>query len=257
MADSPLYLIILALSAAFAGAIDAIVGGGGLVQIPALFATLPNTAAATLLGTNKLAGVWGTTAAAVGYTKKVRLHFQVAVPAAAAAFCLSFLGAYLVAHLPGMFFRKLLPFILLTVFVYTASKKQFGVTHAPIDHGWKVFVLAGLIGAVIGFYDGFFGPGTGSFLVFAFIRIFGFDFLNASATAKVVNVACNLAALIWFGFSGHLLWQLGAIMAVCNICGSLIGMRLAMRLGSGFVRKIFLAVVSLLILKTAYDAFQL
>lgn len=116
-------------------------------------------------------------------------------------------------------------------------------------------LLAVCVGAGIGFYDGFFGPGTGSFLMFLFVRFFGFDFLSASACAKVVNVACNLAALLWFGYSGHLLWQLGAVMAVCQIAGSLVGTRLAIRHGSGFVRKLFLVVVTVLIVKTAYDAF--
>jgi uncharacterized membrane protein YfcA len=250
-------ILILAIAAFFAGSIDAIVGGGGLIQIPALFSILPQTNSATLLGTNKLAGVWGTGAAALGFSRKVRLHWRVALPAAMAAFGLSLLGAYTVTHVPAPFVRKLLPFILLAVAVYTFRKKQLGAVHAPVRQGQTEIALALVIGAGIGFYDGFFGPGTGSFLVFAFVRCFGFDFLHASATAKIVNVACNLAALLWFGFSGHLLWQLGIVMAICNIGGSLFGMRLALRHGSHFVRKIFLVVVSLLILKTGYDAFLL
>lgn len=250
-------ILILAIAAFCAGSIDAIVGGGGLIQVPALFSILPQANSATLLGTNKLAGVWGTGAAALGFSRKVELPWRVALPAAATAFGLSLFGAYTVTHLPAPFVRKLLPFILLVVAVYTFRKKQLGVTHAPADSGWLQIVLAMLVGASIGFYDGFFGPGTGSFLVFAFVRCFGFDFLHASATAKIVNVACNLAALLWFGFSGHLLWQLGIVMAACNICGSLFGMRLALRHGSPFVRRIFLLVVSLLILKTGYDAFLL
>lgn len=258
MADfSITQLVVLALSALCAGAIDAIVGGGGLIQIPALFSVLPNVSPATLLGINKLAGIWGTSAAAFGFSRKVALHWNVALPAAAAAFFLSFLGAILVTHIPPSFIRKLLPFILLAVAVYTFKKKYFGISHTPLYDGPKVGILALMAGATIGFYDGFFGPGTGSFLVFVFVRVFGFDFLNASATAKVVNVACNLAALIWFGTSGHLIWQIGFVMAICNICGSLIGTRLALRHGSIFVRKIFLVVVSLLILKTAYDALML
>jgi hypothetical protein len=116
-------------------------------------------------------------------------------------------------------------------------------------------LLATGVGAAIGFYDGFFGPGTGSFLIFMFVRFFGFDFLGASAAAKIVNVACNVSALIWFGYSGHLIWKLAALMAVFQIGGSLIGTRLALKHGSGFVRKLFLVVVSLLIVKTAYDSF--
>ncbi|CAL63520.1 Conserved hypothetical proteine, putative permease [Herminiimonas arsenicoxydans] len=247
--------VILAAAAFVAGMIDAVVGGGGLIQLPALFSTLPNVAPATLLGTSKLAGVWGTGAAALGFARRVRVQWSTAVPAAVAAFALSFAGAYTVTHIPPDFIRKLLPFILVAVAAYTFAKKDFGSIHAPLHIGGKERAWAILVGGGIGFYDGFFGPGTGSFLVFLFVRFFGFDFLGASAVAKVVNVACNIAALLWFGYSGHLLWQLGALMAVCNVLGSLVGIRLALRHGSGFVRKLFLVVVTGLILKTGYDAF--
>jgi uncharacterized membrane protein YfcA len=247
--------LILAVAAFLAGLIDAVVGGGGLIQIPALFSVLPNAVPATLLGTSKLAGIWGTGAAAISFARRVKLEWGTATPAAIAAFILSFMGAYTVTHVPPDFIRKLLPFVLLAVAIYTFKKKDFGSIHAPLHAGTKEKTIAVLVGGGIGFYDGFFGPGTGSFLVFLFVRFFGFDFLGASAVAKVVNVACNLAALLWFGYSGHLLWQVGLIMAVCNIAGSLIGSRLAIRHGSGFVRKLFLVVVSALILKSAYDAF--
>ena len=133
---------------------------------------------------------------------------------------------------------------MLAVAVYTFQKKDFSSIHAPLH-----------VGIGIGLYDGFFGPGTGSFLAFLFVRFFGFDFLGASALAKVVNVACNLSALMWFGYIDHLLWQLGAVMAVCNKLGSLICIRLALKNGTVFVRKLFLLVVSGLILMTGYDAF--
>lgn len=247
--------VILAAAAFLAGVVDAVVGGGGLIQIPALFSALPNTAPATLLGTSKFAGIWGTGAAALGFARRVKLQWSTAVPAATAAFALSFVGAYTVTHIPPDFIRKILPFVLLAVAVYTYRKKDFGSIHAPLHVGSKEKLFAILVGGSIGFYDGFFGPGTGSFLVFLFVRFFGFDFLGASAVAKVVNVACNLSALLWFGYSGHLLWQLGAVMAICNVLGSLIGIRLALKHGAGFVRKLFLLVVSGLILKTGYDAF--
>lgn len=247
--------LILCIAAFGAGFIDAVVGGGGLIQIPALFAVMPATTPAILLGTNKLAGVWGTGAAAVNFARRVKVQWSTAVPAAMAAFVLAFVGAYTVTKIPPDFLRKLLPFILVAVALYTLKKKDFGSVHAPAHAGWRERAIAAGIGGSIGFYDGFFGPGTGSFLVFLFVRFFGFDFLAASAVAKVVNVACNLAALLWFGYSGHLLWQIGLMMAVCNVAGSLTGSRLAIRKGSGFVRKIFLLVVSALILKTGYDAF--
>lgn len=245
---------LLGCAAFLAGLVDAVVGGGGLIQIPVLFSAFPREVPATLLGTSKLAGIFGTATAAVNYARRVRVAWSAAAPAAVAAFALSFAGAYTVTKVPADFVRLLLPFILLAVAVYTFTKKDLGAVHAPAHSGNAERYFALLMGAGIGFYDGFFGPGTGSFLVFLFVRFFGFDFLSASAAAKVVNVACNLSALMWFGYSGHLLWQLGLLMAACQIAGSLVGTKLAIKHGSAFVRKLFLVVVSLLIVKTAYDA---
>jgi uncharacterized membrane protein YfcA len=249
-------IFILALAAFFAGMVDAVVGGGGLIQLPALFSVFPSTAPATLLGTSKLAGVWGTGAAALSYASKIRVEWNTALPAACSAFLFAFLGAYTVTHLPPDFLRTVLPVLLLAVAIYTFSKKDFGASHMPVHRGGKERFLAIVIGAGIGFYDGFFGPGTGSFLLFLFIRVFGFDFLGASAAAKIVNVACNVAALWWFGIGGYVLVQLGLLMAVCNICGSLLGSRLALRYGSEWIRKLFLLVVGILLVKTSMDAFQ-
>lgn len=248
-------VVWLGCAAFAAGLVDAVVGGGGLIQLPAMFSVLPREAPATILGTNKLASVFGTSAAAASYARRVRVAWSTAAPAAIAAFALSFLGAWTVTRVPADFVRALLPFVLVAVAVYTFMKKDLGAVHAPLHSGMAERYWAIGIGAAIGFYDGFFGPGTGSFLLFLFVRFFGFDFLSASAAAKIVNVACNVAALMWFGYSGHLLWQLGLVMAACQIAGSLIGTRLALKHGSGFVRKLFLAVVSLLIVKTAYDSF--
>ena len=246
--------LVLGVAAFGAGLVDAVVGGGGLIQLPAMFSVFPNMAPATLIGTNKLASIFGTSVAAVSYARRVAIAWSVATPAALAALVFAFLGAYTVTKVSAEFMRLLLPVVLVAVAIYTFAKKDFGSVHAPIHSGTREQTLALLIGAGIGFYDGFFGPGTGSFLVFLFVRIFGFDFLGASAVAKVVNVACNFAALIWFGYSGHLIWQLGATMAVAQIAGSIIGSRMAMKHGSGFVRKLFLVVVTILIIKTGYDA---
>lgn len=250
-----LHFLVLACAAFLAGLVDAVVGGGGLIQIPAIFAVFPNEVSATLIGTNKLASVCGTSVAAVRYVRRVRVAWSTAAPAAAAAFALAFFGAWTVTRVPADFVRSLLPLILVAVAVYTFKKKDFGSVHAPLHSGMKERLLALGAGAAIGFYDGFFGPGTGSFLIFLFVRFFGFDFLGASAAAKVVNVACNISGLLWFGYSGHLIWKLAGLMAVCQIGGSLIGTRLALKHGSGFVRKLFLVVVTLLIVKTGYDAF--
>lgn len=245
---------LLGGAAFVAGLVDAVVGGGGLIQIPAIFSVFPREVPATLLGTNKLASIFGTGAAAVNYARRVRVAWSTAAPAAAAAFLFAFAGAWTVTRVPGDFVRGLLPIILIAVAVYTFKKKDLGSVHAPLHSGMTEKLLAMGIGAAIGFYDGFFGPGTGSFLILLFVRFFGFDFLGASVAAKVVNVACNFAALIWFGYSGHLIWQLGMLMAACQIVGSVVGTRLAIKHGSQFVRKLFLVVVVLLIVKTGFDA---
>ncbi|MDQ1920795.1 sulfite exporter TauE/SafE family protein [Massilia pseudoviolaceinigra] len=245
---------LLGCAAFLAGLVDAVVGGGGLIQVPVLFSVFPREVPATLLGTSKFAGIFGTGAAAVNYARKVRVAWSAAAPAAVSALLLSFAGAYTVTKVPADFVRTLLPFVLVAVAVYTFRKKDFGSIHAPLHSGSTERWVAVGIGAAIGFYDGFFGPGTGSFLLFLYVRFFGFDFLSASAAAKVVNVACNLSALMWFGYSGHILWQLGLLMAVCQVAGSLVGTKLAIKHGSAFVRKLFLVVVSLLIVKTSYDA---
>jgi uncharacterized membrane protein YfcA len=247
--------LILGAAAFFAGFVDAVVGGGGLIQLPALFAVFPASAPASLLGTSKLAGVWGTSVAALNYVRAVRLNWQVILPAALMAFLFSFAGAVTVTQIPSTYLRRALPFILVVIALYTFWKKDLGAQYRPLYFGRKELWMAMLVGALIGFYDGFFGPGTGSFFIFIFVRMFGYDFLHASASAKVLNVACNIAALIWFGFSGHVMWMLGSAMAVCGVLGSVSGSYLAIKHGSAFVRSLFLLVVSALVLKTAYDAF--
>lgn len=247
--------LILAIAALMAGMMDAIVGGGGLIQVPALFGIFPHAVPATLFGTNKLAGIWGTTFAARTYAKHRQIDWGVALPAAMAALLFSFVGARLVTLLPPDLIRQFLPFILLLVAAYVFYRKDFGALHVPHYLGQRKKWLAFGVGSGIGLYDGFFGPGTGSFLIFLFVRFFGFDFLRASAVAKVVNVACNFSALVWFGYAGHVLWQLGLMMAACNIIGAVIGTRLALAGGSAFIRKVFLLVFALLFVKTSIDAF--
>ncbi|HOB66926.1 TSUP family transporter [Ottowia sp.] len=248
-------LLLVSLASLLAGCIDSIVGGGGLILVPALFATYPGAAPATLFGTNKSASVWGTTIATLQYSRRVQLRWPVLLPAALAALVGGFAGAWHVTRVDPSFLRKLLPFILLAVLLYTLAKKDLGSTHAPRHDRQRETLLACAIGAVIGWYDGFFGPGTGSFFIFLFVRLLGYDFLNASASAKLLNVATNLAAIALFAMKGHVWWHIGLVMAVANVAGSLIGTRLALKHGAGFVRGVFIVVVGALILKTGYDAF--
>jgi Predicted permeases len=248
-------LLTLALAALAAGFVDSIVGGGGLILVPALFSAFPTTPPATLFGTNKGGAIWGTSASMLSFLRRVRIPWSTVLPATLAAFVGAFLGALTISHVESGDFRKALPLILTAVLVYTLWRKDLGHQHKPHLSGRAETALAIAGGGLIGFYDGFFGPGTGNFLVFLFVRGFGFDFLHATASAKVVNVACNLAALLLFSARGHVMWPYAALIAVCNITGSVLGTRLAMRRGTHFVRWMFLGIVALLIAKTAWDAF--
>jgi uncharacterized membrane protein YfcA len=243
------------LGAAFmAGGIDAIVGGGGLIQLPALFSALPTTAPSTLLGTSKLAGFAGTASATWRYAHAVRIPWRRLAPVAAIAFAGALAGAFTVTHVAAAAFRPLVPVLLTIVLLYTLMQRDLGATHAPRNLDRRDALLGAAMVAAISFYDGFFGPGTGSFLMLLFIRHYGFDFLNAAAAARVLNAATNVAALAWFGSRGHVLWPTGLAMAAANVGGALLGTRLALTRGTRFVRGVFIAVVATLIARTAWVA---
>ena len=248
-------LLIVSFASLAAGFVDSIVGGGGLILVPTLFAVFPTTHPATLFGVNKGASVWGTAVATAQYARRVNLRWAALLPAAAMGFVASLAGAWLVTSISPGFLRKALPFVLLAVLIYTLVKKELGRHHTPRFTGHAETAVACCIGLLLGFYDGFFGPGTGSFLVFLFVRWLGYDFLNASASAKLLNTATNLAALALFAYTGHVWWHFALTMAVANVAGSLLGTRLALKHGAGFVRLVFIGVVSTLILKTGFDAF--
>ena len=246
-------MIVLVVAAGLAGLVDAVVGGGGLIQIPTLFTVFPGATPATLFGTNKVASIFGTGNAALRYMKAIRVPWQAALPAAFAAFVFSYFGAMTVALLPKALLRPVMLVLLILVALYTLARKDFGSVDENRIHGRRDTVVALLLGAAIGFYDGFFGPGAGSFLIFLFVRFFGLDFLRASGAAKIVNVATNAAALLYFLPNGNVLPTVALLMAVANVTGSQIGARLAIRHGSGFVRRVFLVVVTALIGKFGYD----
>jgi uncharacterized protein len=248
-------MLLVTLAAGLAGFVDAIVGGGGLVFVPALFATFPGAPPATMLGTNKSVSVWGTALASWQYSRQVRLAWPRLLPGLVTALLGSFLGAWTVTQLSPDFLRRLLPLILLAVLVYTLARKDLGRQHQPRWAGKHETAALALVGATLGFYDGFFGPGTGSFFVFLLVRWLGYDFLHASAGAKWLNTASNAAALLLFSLQGHVWWHLALPLALANMAGSLLGTRMALRHGAGFVRLMFIGVVSALILKTSYDAF--
>ncbi|WP_341676968.1 TSUP family transporter [Niveibacterium sp. SC-1] len=244
---------LLAAGAFFAGLVDAVVGGGGLIQIPLLLSVFPQTAIPVLFGTNKVAAVVGTSSACIRYARAIPVPWRVASWAALAALIGSWFGAQTVAYLPKETMKPLVLALLVAVGYYTFRRKDFGKMEEHSLPARLIVPGALLTGGLIGFYDGFFGPGTGSFLIFAFVRWFGFDFLKASATAKFVNVATNLSAIVFFASHDGILWSLAAVMAVANLSGALVGSHLALRHGNGFVRWLFLGVVSVLVLNLGWE----
>ncbi len=248
-------IISLIVFAFMAGAIDAAVGGGGLIQIPAIIGSLPHLAPATVFGTNKLASIFGTASAAFSYLKQVKLPWLLLGIIALCSFVSSFIGAASVTLIPIEVFKPFILIMLIVIAIYTFTKKQFGRVHVEQKLNRKMLVMAAIGSLAIGFYDGIFGPGTGSFFIFFFILYLSVDFLHASALSKIGNFTTNLAALSFFVPTGHVLFQIGGMMALANICGALLGVRLALKYGSGFIRILFLILVSLLICRMAYQLF--
>jgi uncharacterized membrane protein YfcA len=164
-------------------------------------------------------------------------------------------GAWCVTVADPTLLRRALPFVLLVVLIYTLVRRNLGRVHAPRYQGRTQAAVASAIAFILGVYDGFFGPGTGSLLVFLFVRLLGFDFLHASASAKLLNTVTNASALLLFAYKGHVWWHLAVLMAVANVIGSLIGTRMALRHGAPFVRAVFVCVVALLIVKTVWDGY--
>ena len=252
-------LFLLGFFAFLAGFIDAMVGGGGLIQLPAMLLLLPvGTPVATVLGTGKVASLAGTSASAFRYLRgltDVPIRWRTVAVATVVAGCFALLGARAVSGLNKDLVKPLVLALLVLMAAYTFWRKDFGSLHAPRLHGRRELWTGIALGASIGFYDGFFGPGTGSLLLFAFVGLFGYDFLAASASAKVVNVATNIAGLAYFVSTGQVLYQVALPMAVCNMLGSTLGARVAMRQGTGFVRVLFLVIVSAFIVKLGWETF--
>ncbi len=248
-------LLLILLAALAAGWMDSVVGGGGLLQLPALL-LIPGITPVQALATNKLGSVFGTVTSAVTYQRRVKPDLRTALPMAAVALAGSFGGAVVATVLPAGAFKPIIVVVLLVVAVIILLRPQMGTATALRFSGRRHHVTAGLAGAAIGFYDGLLGPGTGAFLVMALVGLLGYDFLHASAKAKIVNVATNLGALALFIPHGAVLWVLGGMLAVMNAAGSYLGSRMAIARGSRFIRIVFLVVVIALILKLGVDVWN-
>jgi hypothetical protein len=218
-----------------------------------LFAALPIP---TLMGSNKFAAFCGTSIATVRYVKQVEVPWRSIIPAIITALIFSFIGAHVVSSINKEDIKIIVFCLLLVVAVYTFLRKDFGLNHAPKLNVSKTIVYSLITGAAIGFYDGFFGPGTGSFLIVIFISLFGFSFLVSSVSAKLINCATNISALSYFIYTGQINWQLAVPIAVFNMAGSFLGAKMAIKKGSAFIRILFLFIVTCMILKFGYDIFK-
>lgn len=248
-----LSLIVLSFIAGF---IDSVVGGGGLIQIPALLITLPESPLTTIFGTNKISALAGTSVAAVQYAKRIKFNFKLLITIAFFAGTASFVGAKLVSHIDVDTLKPVILIVLVAIAVYTYLKKDIGAQQSKNLSFPKQILYGSIIGIVVGFYDGFFGPGTGSFFVLGFVVVLGFEFVQASAYSKIINCMTNVSALFVFLRQGDYILEIAVIMSIFNITGNIIGTRMALKKGNGFVRTLFLIIVSIMILRYSYDIFS-
>lgn len=250
------YIIILLCIAAFlAGFVDAIVGGGGLIQTPVALILLPNLAVASVIGSLKIPSFSGTALAAQQYLKKVNIDWKLLSIMAVAAFASAFFGSILLTRMHNDFMKPLLLVVLTFIAIYTFIKKDFGAHQAKEHSRITQLAFAVIISMLVGFYDGFIGPGTGSFFVLAFVTVLGFDFLHASANAKMVNLATNFGSICLFILKGKIIWAIAIPMAICNAAGGWVGAKLAIKKGNGFIRVFFLIVVIGTLIRFGYDVF--
>lgn len=248
-------LILLCIAAFFAGFVDAIVGGGGLIQTPVALIILPNLAVSTIIGSLKIPAFSGTAFAARQYLKKVDMNWKLLFIMALVAFSAAFLGSNVLTLVSNNFMKPILLVVLSVIAIYTFTKKNFGIHQEKNLSPKRQLALAVVMSSCIGFYDGFIGPATGSFLVLGFVAILGFDFLHASANAKMVNLATNFGSICLFILKGKIIWAIAIPMAICNAMGGWIGAKLAIKKGNGFIRIFFLLVVIGTLIRFGYDVF--
>jgi uncharacterized protein len=253
LGPSQLGLILVAAFAA--GVIDAIVGGGGLITTPVLMLLLPGAPVTGILATTKASSIAGTTGAAIGYARKIALRPRILIPGMLAALPAAWLGARAVSHLDPVAIKPAILAVLIAMALYTWWRPELGLLRGKELRASIEPWASAAVGATLGFYDGFLGPGTGSLLVLVFIVLFGRDFLGASAQAKFFNGASNLGALLWFAPSGSVLWVLAIPMAACNLMGGVLGSRLAILSGNRWIRWVFLTVVLALIARLGWNLY--
>lgn len=249
----PTTLALLALAAVAAGFVDAVVGGGGLIQLPALVVGLPSASPVQVLATNKLGSICGTSVSSVTYYRRVRPHAGTFVPLMLFAFVGSFGGALVASHIPKDSFQPIVLVVLVAVGAYVLLRPELGTATALRFSGRRHTLAAMGAGIVVGAYDGALGPGTGSFFVFTLVGLLGYAFLEASAKARMANWATNLAALSVFVPQGAVMWRVGLVMGACNLVGAYVGARTAVSRGARFVRIFFVVVVGAFVVRIGGD----
>lgn len=246
-------LLLMALAGFAAGWVDAVVGGGGLIQLPALVLGFPGATPAQLLATNKISSIFGTATSSLTYVRRIRPDLRTALPMAGVAFLGAVGGALIGLHIPKSAFNPIILVMLIVVGTYTVLRPALGQVTVLRYTGVRHTGTAMVVGFLIGVYDGALGPGTGSFLVFALVGLLGYAFLQASAKAKIANFATNLGALVVFVPGGHVMWEVGLVMAAANIVGGYVGARTAVARGSTFVRVVFVVVIAAFIVRIGGD----
>ena len=248
-------IILLCIASFVAGFIDAIVGGGGLIQTPAALILMPNQSVASIIGTLKIPGFSGTSIASYHYLKKATVNWKLFGLMAIVSFVFAYLGSSLLNVMQNDFMKPLLFVILVLLLLYTYFKKDFGQFQVNKLSQKQIYTYAIIICVFLGFYDGFIGPGTGSLLIMAFIAVLGFDFLQANIYAKLVNLATNIGSITLFAMKGKIIWSVAIPMAICNSTGAWLGAKLAISKGNGFIRIFFLLIVGIALLRFGYDVF--
>ena len=249
-------IYLLCAFAFLAGFIDSIVGGGGLVQIPAFFVLYPQLTVPNVISTNRLASAVGTAVAGWNYARSVKIPWKTVLYAGFSAAICSYLGATIQSMLPSAVLKPIILVLIIAIAAYTYRKKDLGQRDDFRIPPEKIPRWAAGIGAVLGFYNGFIGPGTGSLLVFGFVSLVGYSFLTASAISKIINVVSDVSSLVFFLLHKHVLFHLALPMMACNVAGSYLGSQMAVLRGNGFIRKVFMVVVAGIVLRFAWDIFR-
>ena len=250
-----LNLILLGVAMFASGFIDAIAGGGGLIQTPAMLLSFPDRNPVEVVATSKTAAFFGTTTAAIQYRKFIKTDPKLLIAMVIPAFIGSGIGAHLASRISAGSYKSSIFFVVIAIFFYTLVKPELGKEHVEKHSPQKLMVIGSVAAFIIGFYDGLIGPGTGTILMIALVALMGFAFVGASAIAKVVNATTNLASIIVVGLTIGVMWKLGLVLAVANLAGGYMGSHMAIKKGSSFIRIFYLIVTGLLILRLGYSLY--